>query len=170
MKNNMRIIGIDPGFGRVGFGVIEIKNKKTTHIAHGLIETSSKKSFVERLLDIHHALQKIIVEYQPNRAAIEELFFYKNVTTAIQVGQARGAILLTFSQAKIPVDEFTPLQVKQALTGYGRAEKGQIQRMVILILSLKEKKLQDDAADALAIAITGAASHRSPKHLSTRTL
>ena len=153
-KKTERILGIDPGFGRVGFGIIEKNGTEWVHVAHGLIETSSKKTFVERILEIHETLQKIIREYQPTHAAIEELFFYKNVTTAIQVGQARGVILLTLVQAGIPVDEFTPLEVKQSLTGYGRAEKGQIQKMVIMLLHLKEKKLQDDAADALAIALT----------------
>lgn len=149
-----RILGIDPGFGRVGFGVIEKKGSEWVHVAHGLIETSPKKTFVERILEIHETLGKIIKQYEPTHAALEELFFYKNVTTAIQVGQARGVILLTLVQAGIPVDEFTPLEVKQSLTGYGRAEKGQIQKMVIMLLGLKEKKLQDDAADALAIALT----------------
>lgn len=153
-----RILGIDPGFGRVGFGVIEKKGGDWAHVVHGLIETSPKKTFVDRIVEIHEELQKLIQEFRPQRAAIEELFFAKNVTTAIQVAQARGAILLTLVEAGISVDEFTPLQVKQALTGYGRAEKGQIQKMVIMSLHLKEKKLQDDAADALAIALTGAMS------------
>jgi len=149
-----RILGIDPGFGRVGFGIIEKQGSEWVHVAHGLIETSPKKTFVERILEIHQTLEKIIKHYKPTHAGLEELFFYKNVTTAIQVGQARGVILLTLVQAGIPVDEFTPLEVKQSLTGYGRAEKGQIQKMVIMVLKLKEKKLQDDAADALAIALT----------------
>ncbi len=153
-KTIERILGIDPGFGRVGFGIVEKQGTEWVHVAHGLIETSPKKTFVERILEIHQTLEKIIQEYQPTHAALEELFFYKNVTTAIQVGQARGVILLTLVQAGIPVDEFTPLEVKQSLTGYGRAEKGQIQKMVIMLLKLKEKKLQDDAADALAIALT----------------
>jgi len=149
-----RILGIDPGFGRVGFGIIEKRGSEWVHVVHGLIETSPKKTFVERILEIHETLQKIIIKYEPNRAAIEELFFYKNVTTAIQVGQARGVILLTLVQAGLTIDEFTPLEVKQSLTGYGRAEKGQIQKMVLMILKLKDKKIQDDAADALAIALT----------------
>ncbi len=149
-----RILGIDPGFGRVGFGIIEKKGSEWLHVTHGLIETSPQKTFVERILEIHETLQKVIKKYEPTRAAIEELFFYKNVTTAIQVGQARGVILLTLVQANLPIDEFTPLEVKQSLTGYGRAEKGQIQKMVLMILKLKDKKLQDDAADALAIALT----------------
>lgn len=161
-----RILGIDPGFGRVGFGIIEKKGSDWKHVVHGLIETSPKKSFVERLYEVHTEVEKIVKQFKPTRAAIEELFFYKNVTTAIQVGQARGAILLTLVQARIPVDEFTPLQVKQALTGYGRAEKGQIQKMVGMMLQLKQKKIQDDAADALAIALTAAASLQF--HLKTK--
>jgi len=153
-KSQTRILGIDPGFGRVGFGIVEKQGSEWTHVTHGCIETSAKKTFVERILEIHETLEKIIKKYQPTHAALEELFFYKNVTTAIQVGQARGVILLTLVQSGIPVDEFTPLEVKQSLTGYGRAEKSQIQKMVIMLLKLKEKKLQDDAADALAIALT----------------
>ena len=125
-----RILGIDPGFGRVGFGIIEKRGSEWVHVVHGLIETSPKKTFVERILEIHETLQKIIIKYEPNRAAIEELFFYKNVTTAIQVGQARGVILLTLVQAGLTIDEFTPLELKQSLTGYGRAEKGQIQKRI----------------------------------------
>ena len=151
-----RILGIDPGFGRVGFGIIEKRGTEWVHVVHGLIETSPKKTFVERILEIHETLQKIITKYEPTRAAIEELFFYKNVTTAIQVAQARGVILLTLMQAGLPIDEFTPLEVKQSVTGFGRAEKGQIQKMVLMILKLKDKKIQDDAADALAIALTSA--------------
>ena len=149
-----KILGIDPGFGRVGFGIIEKRGSEWVHVVHGLIETSSKKTFVERILEIHETLQKIIVKYEPNRAAIEELFFYKNITTGIPVAQARGVILLTLIQAGLQVDEFTPMEVKQSVTGFGRAEKGQIQKMVSMILKLKDKKIQDDAADALAIALT----------------
>jgi crossover junction endodeoxyribonuclease RuvC len=152
-----RILGIDPGFGRVGFGVIEKRGSEWVHVVHGLIETSPKKTFVERILEIHQTLQKIIAKYEPTSAAVEELFFYKNVTTGIQVAQARGVILLTLMQAGLIVDEFTPLEVKQSLTGYGRAEKGQIQKMVLMVLRLKDKKIQDDAADALAIALTAGA-------------
>ncbi len=153
-----RILGIDPGFGRVGLGVIEKRNGVWVHVGHGLLETSPKKSFIERLWEVHTEVEKIVKKYKPTRAAVEELFFAKNTTTAIQVAQARGVILLTLIQAGVPVDEFTPLQVKQALTGYGRAEKGQIQKMVLMMLHMKEKKLQDDAADALALALTSASS------------
>ncbi|MEK7644476.1 MAG: crossover junction endodeoxyribonuclease RuvC [Patescibacteria group bacterium] len=150
----IRILGIDPGFGRLGYGIIEQKSGDWVALDYGCIETSPKNTFVERILQIHNELKEIIAKYKPTRAGVEELFFYKNVTTAVQVGQARGVVLLTLSQAKIPIDEFTPLEVKQAITGYGRAEKGQIQTMVAMILKLKNKKIQDDAADALAVAIT----------------
>lgn len=169
LRETERILGIDPGFGRVGIGIIEKKNNEWTHVAHGLIETSPKKTFLERIIEIHTKLEGIIKEYKPSRAAVEELFFAKNVTTAIQVAQARGAILLSLSQAGIPVDEFTPLEVKQALTGYGRAEKSQIQKMVLMTLHMKEKRLQDDAADALAVAITSGSSLAFLQKSSRRT-
>lgn len=156
-KKPIRILGIDPGFGRLGYGVIEQRGPDWVSLDYGCIETSPKKTFVERILQIHNELNVIISKYKPTRAGVEELFFYKNVTTAVQVGQARGVVLLTLCQAKIPIDEFTPLEVKQAITGYGRAEKGQIQAMVIMLLKLKVKKIQDDAADALAIALTSGA-------------
>ena len=153
LKKTERILGIDPGFGRVGIGIIEKRNNEWVHVAHGLIETNSKKKFVERIEEIHDKLEFVLKKYQPTRAAVEELFFAKNVTTGIQVAQARGAILLSLTQAHIPIDEFTPMEVKQAITGYGRADKTQMQKMVIMLLSLKVKKLQDDAADALGIAL-----------------
>ena len=162
----MRILGIDPGFGRVGFGVIEqVNGNDLPHrqagwkaVAFGCIETSSKKKFVDRLLEVRNELVALIKKYQPARVAVEELFFFKNVKTAIEVGQARGVILLTAVESGLPVDEFTPLQVKQSMTGYGRAEKGQMQRIVATILGLKEKIKSDDAADALAVALTAAQS------------
>lgn len=150
----VRILGIDPGFGRVGYGVVEHAAGNTwKHVAHGCIETSPKKTFVNRLSDINEALEIIIKEHKPTRMAIEELFFVKNVTTGIQVGQARGVILLTGYKHGLPIDEFKPTEVKQSLTGYGRAEKGQMQKLVAVIFGLKEKVKSDDAADALAIAL-----------------
>ncbi|OGH68597.1 MAG: crossover junction endodeoxyribonuclease RuvC [Candidatus Magasanikbacteria bacterium RIFCSPLOWO2_02_FULL_44_11] len=150
----MRILGIDPGFGRVGYGIIEQAGSSWKHITHGCLETSPKKSFVSRLADIHKELVRLIQEHQPTRMAVEELFFFKNVTTAIDVGQARGVILLTGFESGLPIDEFTPLEVKQAMTGYGRAEKGQMQKLVAVILNMKVKIKSDDAADALAVALT----------------
>lgn len=153
-----RIIGIDPGFGRIGFGVIEKKKGDWVHIDHGCIQTSLKDPFIDRLEELNNELKKIIKKFNPTHAAVEDLFFYKNVKTAMKVGQARGVILLTLFQAGLKIYEFTPLQVKQSLTGYGRAEKGQLQRMVKVILNLKCKSIQDDAADALAVALTCGAS------------
>jgi len=159
MQDSFRILGIDPGFGRTGFGIIEKNNGEWKHVTHGCIETSTKKSFVARIEDLHNELSNIIQTYQPHITAVEELFFYKNVTTALKVAQARGVILLTLRQAELPVYEFTPLQIKQSMTGYGRAEKGQLQRMVKMILHLKKPITPDDAADALATALTCATSH-----------
>lgn len=148
-----RILGIDPGYGRVGFGIIERSGNDWKMITFGCIETSPKKSFVERLLQIRNELVDLIEKYKPTRVAVEELFFFKNLKTAVEVGQARGAILLISAQSGLPVDEFTPLQVKQAMTGYGRAEKAQMQKIVAAVLGLKEKIKSDDAADALAVAL-----------------
>ena len=150
----MRILGIDPGFGRMGFGLIEGTRDNWQAVTYGCIETDGQTAFIDRLNIIYQELKKIVKKYAPQLAAVEELFFYTNVKTAIQVSQARGAILLTLCQARLPVYEYTPLEVKQTLTGYGRAEKKQVQTMVRLSLSLGKKKLQDDAADALAVALT----------------
>ena len=155
-----RILGIDPGFGRVGFGIIDCVGDKYTTVTYGCIETNTKRTFVERLEDISDELIQIIRKYKPQCAGVEELFFYKNVTTAIKVAQARGVILLTLRKARLSVHEYTPLQVKQSITGYGRANKTQLETMVKVILRLKKKITPDDAADALAIALTCAASRR----------
>jgi len=153
MKHPVRILGIDPGFGRMGFGVIEKVSGEFQHVAHGCIETSPKDTFADRLLTIDRELNSVIKKYTPTHAAVEELFFYKNAKTVIDVSQARGVILLRLKKANLPLFELTPLQVKQALVGYGRAEKKQVQKMVQLVLSLGTGSLQDDAADALAVAI-----------------
>jgi crossover junction endodeoxyribonuclease RuvC len=150
----MKILGIDPGFGRIGYGVVEWQKGRWQHVAHGCIETSAKDSFPIRLMEIHHELQTLVRKYKPNGVGIEKLFFAKNLKTAVDVGQARGVIVLTLSEAKLPIYECTPLQVKQSITGYGKAEKKQIQTMVNYILQLPQKSIQDDAADALAIALT----------------
>lgn len=150
----VRILGIDPGYGRVGYGIVEqTAGNNWKHVVHGCVETSPKKTLVNRLADIHEALESIIKEHQPTRMAVEKLFFNKNVTTGIEVAQARGVILVAGYRAGLAIDEFTPVEVKQAVTGYGRAEKGQMQKIVAIILGLKEKIKSDDAADALAIAL-----------------
>lgn len=154
----MRILGIDPGYGRMGFGVVEKKGSDWVYVVHGCVETKAKDKFADRLLELHAEIKQIINKYKPTHAAIEQLFFAKNAKTAMDVGQARGVILLTLFQASLPVAEYTPLQVKQAITGYGRAEKEQVQKMIIFLLGLTKKPLQDDAADALAIALTAGIS------------
>lgn len=147
------ILGIDPGFGRIGYGVIEQVKGDWRALDFGCIETSPKDSFVDRLAQLHREVVGLIKKYKPNRMAVEELFFFKNVTTAIQVGQARGAILLAGVNNGLPIDEFTPLQIKQAMTGYGRADKNQMQILVAMLLGIKGKIKSDDAADALAVAL-----------------
>lgn len=157
------ILGIDPGIADTGYGLIE-KDKKgnLSCLDYGTIKTSSRIEVAERLEIINDELTDIIKKYRPSLMAVEQLFFCKNVKTALVVGQARGVILLTARQNKIRLVEFTPLEVKQAVSSYGQADKVQVQRMVKLILNLKEIPKPDDAADALAIAICAANS--SYKH------
>jgi crossover junction endodeoxyribonuclease RuvC len=145
----VRILGIDPGFGILGWSVIE---SDLTLIDYGTIETSSMMPFDERIYLIHGALKKIIAEYAPEFASIEKIFFQKNTTTAMDVAKAMGAVLLTLRMCNVGYQEYTPSQVKQAITGYGRAPKEQMQQMIKKIFSIKETPRPDDAADALAIA------------------
>lgn len=152
------ILGIDPGFGRTGWGVIEKIKGGWQVVAWGCIETLVKDPFVDRLCELREELKLIIKKYQPTSAVVEDLFFAKNVKTAMKVGQARGVILLTIKEAGLQLYEFTPLQIKQAITGYGRAEKSQMQKMVRMLLKINKKINPDDAADALAAALTGGAS------------
>jgi len=152
MKNKT-ILGIDPGYGIVGFGLVNVSQNKLSHINHGVIKTNSKSDFADRLEIIADDLDFILKKYKPNFACVEKIFFAKNQKTAIDVGQARGVILLTLKKNKVPILELTPLQIKQGLTSYGKAEKGQMQRMVKTILKLNSTPKPDDAADALAAAI-----------------
>lgn len=150
----MRILGIDPGTGILGFGVIDAKGGKTQLVDAGVIRTPAHQADPVRLKTIFDELTEIIKETKPAEMAVEKLFFAQNVTTAMAVSQARGVVLLCGEQAGIKLFEYTPLQIKQALTGYGRADKKQIQEMVKAILGLKEIPKPDDAADALAAALT----------------
>jgi crossover junction endodeoxyribonuclease RuvC len=150
----VRIIGIDPGTGILGFGVIDYVNGKVTMVDAGVIRTPVKQPDAERLVTIYSELTEIIKETSPEVMSVEKLFFAQNVTTAMSVAQARGIVLLTGKQVGLEIFEYTPLQIKQAVTGYGRAEKRQIQEMVKVILKLKEIPRPDDCADALAAAIT----------------
>lgn len=149
----MKILGIDPGTATTGWAVVEEKNKNPRLVACGCINTSKNKSDEERLVEIGRDLDSLIKKFRPGEAAIEDLFFFKNLKTAITVAQARGVILYEIKKNLIPLSSYTPLQVKQALTGYGRADKKQIQLMVKNILRLKCIPKPDDAADAVAIAI-----------------
>lgn len=149
----MRILGIDPGTAIVGFGIIDRVYNNYTTIDYGVIRTPSDMDMPDRLKEIYEGIISLIEIYKPDEISVEELFFNRNTTTAISVGQARGVILLAASQKGIPVGEYTPLQVKQAIAGFGRAEKKQVQFMVKNILKLDEIPKPDDAADGLALAI-----------------
>lgn len=159
-KSKITILGIDPGLADTGYGVIEKTKSKLTVIDFGCIKTKAGTPEEQRLLEIHESLQQIIKKYKPDILAVERLFFAKNVKTAMSVSQARGVIILAAGENKLELIEYTPLQVKQALTGYGRASKDQIKEMVKIILNLARPPKSDDAADALAIAICCANSRR----------
>ncbi len=150
----MRILGIDPGTAIVGFSILDFENNKFKVIDFGCIYTDKDMPMEDRLCKIYSELSEIIKKYQPSEMAIEELFYFKNNKTVISVGQARGVIILCGRQNNLKINHYTPLQVKTGITGYGKAEKKQIQLMVQRILGLKEIPKPDDAADALAIAIT----------------
>jgi crossover junction endodeoxyribonuclease RuvC len=149
----LRVIGIDPGTATTGWAVLEEIHGGYLPIAYGHIATAKENSPEERLFEVADDLGKIIDRYQPEEAAIEELFFFKNQKTVIKVAQSRGAILLTLRQKNVRIFGYTPLQLKQSLTGYGRAEKRQVQEMVKNILKLSEIPEPDDTADAIAIAM-----------------
>jgi crossover junction endodeoxyribonuclease RuvC len=146
-------LGIDPGTAIVGWAIIDEIAGKASAVAYGHITTSPKNTTAERLFEVAADLDQIIKKYLPQEAAVEDLFFFKNATTVMKVSQARGSILLTLQQNCVNIFEYTPLQVKQALTGYGRAEKKQIQIMTQKILNLKSIPKPDDTADAIAIAL-----------------
>lgn len=157
----MRILGIDPGTGILGFGVIDVDAKGTVSLVDaGVIRTPPKQPDSERLNTIYDELHEIIAATKPQIMSVEKLFFARNVTTAMSVSQARGVVLLCGKQHKLELYEFTPMQIKQAITGYGKADKKQIQEMVRVLLGLKETPKPDDAADALAAAICCAMSVR----------
>ncbi|MEG1887381.1 MAG: crossover junction endodeoxyribonuclease RuvC [Oscillospiraceae bacterium] len=149
----MLILGIDPGYAIVGYGILDYKSTKFKVVEYGAITTSAKAEFSSRLKKIYDELCSIIGKYEINAMSVEKLFFNTNTTTAIDVAQARGVILLAGVTMKIPVFEYTPLQVKQAVTGYGRAEKKQVMEMTRVLLNLAKVPTPDDTADALAIAI-----------------
>jgi len=149
----MRILGIDPGTGILGFGLIDYDKDELKLVDAGVIRTPVHHPDAERLLIIYEELEQLIKEHKPDVMSVEKLFFAQNVTTAMTVAQARGVVLLLGMQHKLTLHEFTPLQIKQAITGYGKADKNQMQEMVKVLLKLKSVPKPDDAADALAAAI-----------------
>lgn len=149
----MRVLGIDPGLATTGYGLVAGDGQALEATAYGVLRTPANTPIAERLVMLHRELTALLDRYHPDVVAMEELFFSTNARTAMTVGEARGVLLLTAAQAGLPIAEYTPLQVKQAITGYGQAEKQQVQQMVRLLLSLPEIPRPDDAADGLAVAI-----------------
>ncbi|MDR0223395.1 MAG: crossover junction endodeoxyribonuclease RuvC [Oscillospiraceae bacterium] len=157
----MRIMGVDPGYATVGFGIVEYANGKFAAAGYGAVTTKADAAFETRLAEIYADLFGIIDKYRPEFMAVERLFFTTNRKTAIDVAQARGIILLAAANKGVEIAEYTPLQVKQAVTGYGKAVKKQVQEMTARILSLSEIPKPDDVADALAVAVCHAHSYNS---------
>jgi len=154
MANARVVVGIDPGTAITGYGIIrEQENGDLEWVSHGVVKTPSDWDEPRRLLKLYKKLNEIFTSYKPDCCAVEKLFFQKNVKTAIQVGQGRGAALIAAAEAELTVGEYTPLEIKQAVVGYGNADKQQVQKMVKVLLNLKEIPKPDDAADALAVAI-----------------
>jgi crossover junction endodeoxyribonuclease RuvC len=147
------VLGIDPGTARLGYGLVERQGSALTMLDYGCLETINDRPLAQRLLIIHEGIDDLIRTYRPEAVGVERLFFNKNVQTAMAVGQARGVVLLVAAQHGLPVLEYGPHEVKLAVTGYGRAPKEQVQRMVQLVLSMEQIPRPDDAADALAVAV-----------------
>ena len=152
------ILGIDPGIARMGYGLISLEDSNINHIAHGIIETDMNTPEHLRLGDIYKTLQSMVKQYNPHVIAVEDIFYFKNQKTLISVSQARGIVLLLAADNHKQCYSFTPLQVKQAVSGYGQADKKQVQTMVKTLLKLNEEPHPDDAADALAVAMCCASS------------
>ena len=149
----MKILGIDPGMAIVGYGMIEVDNENIELLTSGSIQTDKKLDDSKRLLEIYNDLSQIVEKYKPDCASVEQLFFFKNQKTIIPVAEARGVILTVLEKYKIPTYSYTPMEVKQVLTGYGRAEKKEVEQMVRLTLGSQELPKLDDTVDAIAIAI-----------------
>jgi crossover junction endodeoxyribonuclease RuvC len=166
MHTTVSVLGIDPGTAITGYGIVRFDGEHLEAVAYGVITTAAGSPLPFRLQHLYRELRTLIHTHQPTQASVEELFFARNARTALSVGHARGVILLALRDADLPTYEYTPLQVKQALTGYGRASKEQIQQMVRLLLSLDSIPQPDDVADALAVAICHAHSSSSIVQLS----
>lgn len=159
-RKKIKVLGIDPGTGRTGWAILEKEAGKEKLIDCGCLETTVKSPLPERLEMIYEFVKDLIKKYKPNEAAVEELFFATNAKTAMSVSQARGVVLLACKLSKIPSFDYTPLNIKSAITGYGKADKKMVEKMVMLILNLKEKQKLDDTADAMAVALTHLASRK----------
>ena len=153
-RESIRVLGIDPGVRYVGYGVIDARGRDTSLVACGTIQTDSTETFAERLLHIYEEIGKVIERYQPHRIALEKLVYHRNVSVALALGQARGAAIVAGAIQKLAMDEFSPTEIKNAVVGKGRASKGQVQKMVQLLLNLPEPPDSEHSADALAAAIT----------------
>ncbi len=164
----MIILGIDPGYGILGFGVVEKRGSSLKAIAYGVIETPKVSRFPVRLKFIGEKIAELIAKYRPEAVSVEELFFQNNAKTAIMVAEARGVVLYVTESAGVPLYEYTPMQIKQAITGYGRADKQQMQNMVKLLLGLDKIPKPDDAADALAAAVTHAQTNSAMGNFGVR--
>lgn len=151
--SSVRVLGIDPGTARTGYAIVDEIEGRLSLVAIGVITTPAKTPLPSRLQTIHSSLQELIATHDPDRAAVEELFFSRNARTAMSVGHARGVTLLALADADLPIAEYTPMQIKQAVTGYGNAGKHQVQEMVRMLLNLSDVPKPDDAADAAAVAI-----------------
>lgn len=149
------VLGIDPGLARLGFAVVSSSGSNLSLLTYGIAETDRRHAVSDRLLTIYRKINEIIVKYRPSTMAVETLFFSKNISSAIVVGQARGVALLAAAESKLRVTEVNPNVVKQSLTGNGRAEKRQVQRMIQVLFRLKSLPRPDDAADAIALAVVG---------------
>lgn len=157
----MLVLGIDPGTATTGYGLVrDLPDGDLEAVNYGVISTPKNSRPEDRLLSIHKDIQKIIALHSPDTAAVEKLFFQRNVTTALAVGQARGVVLLALAQGRVPLTEYTPMEIKQAVAGYGGADKSQIQLMVKALLNLTDIPRPDDAADALAVAICHCHAYR----------
>jgi crossover junction endodeoxyribonuclease RuvC len=150
----MRILGLDPGTATTGYGIIDVVEGEPRVVTFGVIRTDPQQEMARRLQAIYEALCALLDAYRPDAAAIEEVFFGRNITTAITVGQARGVLILALANAGVPIEEYSPPKIKDAVTGYGKADKHQVQLMVRNLLHLEETPRPDDAADGLAVALT----------------
>ena len=149
-----RVLGIDPGFGRLGWAVLEGNKSKQVVVAHGCLETNPRSKLSERLLEVNLFVEELIKEHDPDEAAVEELYFFKNAKTIIGVGQAMGAVIVALEKSGLSANMYTPLQVKSTVAGYGKADKLQVQEMTKRLLGLDKVPSPDDAADACAVALT----------------